>query len=180
MAESLVWARQCCGCIADLSLHCDGVASLSCDDPGSGKRSTYTGEVVVTEEAPRGRLSAMVLEANRRGLSYMDMAKRSVGPEGQKGMSKPWFQKLATGKVVTAPSADELAAVARGIGALDRIVREAAAVQWLGWESVELSGYDDDMRHIIVRAASMDPRERRRLRAMLDAADEVDRSGHAP
>ncbi|MGW4810494.1 hypothetical protein ACWEPB_02465 [Kitasatospora cineracea] len=133
----------------------------------------------MTEEAPRagrsGRLSDMVLEANRSGLSYGDMAARSVGPAGQRGMSKPWFQKLATGKVASAPSGAELEAVARAIGKPERLVKEAAASQWLGWESVELSGYDDDMRHIIVRAASMEPRERRRLRAMLDAAEAVDR-----
>ncbi|NUP53419.1 MAG: hypothetical protein HOW97_39775 [Catenulispora sp.] len=136
----------------------------------------------MTEEVPRatsgpGRLTEMVLEANRRGLSYMDMAKRSVGPTGEKGMSKPWFQKLATGKVATAPSGPELEAVARGIGSPVRLVKEAAAQQWLEFESFELSGYDDDMRHIIVRAAAMDPRERRRLRVMLDAAEEADRTG---
>lgn len=133
----------------------------------------------MAEEASRaarsGRLSDMVLEANRSGLSYGDMAIRSVGPAGQRGMSKPWFQKLATGKVASSPSGEELEAVARAIGKPERLVKEAAASQWLGWESVELSGYDDDMRHIIVRAASMEPRERRRLRAMLDAAEAVDR-----
>jgi len=138
----------------------------------------------VNQQAPRvegrnGPLSDMVCDANRAGLSYMDMQKRSVGPAGERGMSKPWFQKLATGKVASAPSAEELEAVARAIGRPDRIVKEAAARQWLGWESVELSGYDDDMRHIIVRAAAMEPRERKRLRAMLDAVDKVDREESA-
>jgi len=117
-----------------------------------------------------GRLSAMVLEANRRGLSYMDMQVKSAGPNGEKGMSKPWFQKLAQGMVLTAPRPAELEAVARAVDKPLRLVKEAAASQWLEWESLELSGYDDDMRHIIVRAAAMEPRERRRLRAMLDAA----------
>lgn len=121
-----------------------------------------------------GRLSAMVLEANKRGMSYMDMARRSVGSEDSKGMSKPWFQKLAQGLVLTAPKPPELEAVARALGKPLRLIKEAAASQWLEWESLELSGYDEDMRHIIVRAAAMEPRERRRLRAMLDAAVQAD------
>lgn len=121
-----------------------------------------------------GRLSAMVLEANRRGLSYMDMQVKSLGANGEKGMSKPWFQKLAQGMVLTAPRPAELEAVARAIGKPLRLVKEAAASQWLEWESLELSGYDEDLRHIIVRAAAMGPRERHRLRAMLDAAVQAD------
>lgn len=122
-----------------------------------------------------GRLSDMVLAAQRAGLTYSKMAARSVGPNGQKGMSRAWFQRLAVAGLLTAPKPEELEAVARAIGKPERLVKEAAASQWLGWESVELSGYDDDLRHIIVRAGAMDPRERRRLRAMLDAADAVDR-----
>jgi hypothetical protein len=127
------------------------------------------------EAARPGRLSDMVLAAQRTGLSYAQMATRSVGPSGEKGMSKPWFQRLAVGGVLTAPKPEELEAVARGIGRPVRVIKEAAASQWLDWESYELSGYDDDMRHIIIHAAGMAPQERRRLRAMLDAADQVDR-----
>lgn len=126
-----------------------------------------------------GRLSDMVLAAQRAGASYAKMARDSVGPAGERGMSKAWFQRLATGGLLTAPKPEELEAVARGIRAPIRLVKEAAASQWLEWESVELSGYDDDMRHIIIRAAAMEPRERKRLRAMLDAAEQVDREGLA-
>jgi hypothetical protein len=117
----------------------------------------------------------MVLAAQRAGMSYAKMAEASVGPNGEQGMSKAWFHRLATGSIATAPKPAELEAAARALGKPDRLIKEAAAAQWLGWESVELSGYDDDMRHIIVVAASMDPRERRRLRAMLEAADHADR-----
>ncbi|WP_143676917.1 hypothetical protein [Kitasatospora sp. GP30] len=109
----------------------------------------------------------------------MDMAKRSIGPSGEKGMSKPWFQRLATGGVLTAPKPEELQAVARALRAPVRVVQEAAASQWLEWESVELSGYDDDMRHIIVLAAGMEPRERRRLRVMLEAVEQEERESKA-
>lgn len=122
-----------------------------------------------------GRLSDMVLAANLAGMSYARMAAESVGPAGEKGMSKPWFARLAAGGVMSAPTPEELAAVARAIDKPLRIVKEAAASQWLGWEALELSGYDDDMRHIIIHAAGLDPQARRRLRAMLDAADQVDR-----
>ncbi|MBB4922136.1 hypothetical protein [Kitasatospora kifunensis] len=107
-------------------------------------------------------------------MSYMDMQRKSVGSGGERGMSKPWFQKLAQGLVLSAPKPAELEAVARALGKPIRLIKEAAASQWLEWESFELSGYDDDMRHIIVRAAAMAPRERRRLRAMIDAAVQAD------
>jgi hypothetical protein len=108
-------------------------------------------------------------------MSYAKMSEASAGPNGERGMSKAWFHRLATGGLTTAPKPDELEAVARALGKPVRLVIEAAASQWLGWESVELSGYDDDLRHIIVVAASMAPRERRRLRVMLEAADQADR-----
>lgn len=126
-----------------------------------------------------GKLTDMVLAAQRAGASYAKMARDSAGPNGERGMSKAWFQRLATGGLLTAPKPEELEAVARGIDKPIRLVKEAAASQWLEWESVELSGYDDDMRHIIIRAAAMPPIERRRLRAMLDAADQVDRESAA-
>lgn len=122
-----------------------------------------------------GKLSDMVAAVQRAGTSYGKMATDSVGPDGERGMSKAFFQRLATGGVLTAPRPEELEAIARGIRRPIRLVKEAAASQWLAWESVELSGYDDDMRHIIIRAAAMDPHERRRWRAMLDAAVEADR-----
>nr|BEK68789.1 hypothetical protein KPHV_60160 [Kitasatospora purpeofusca] len=122
-----------------------------------------------------GKLSDMVAAAQRAGTSYGKMATDSVGRDGERGMSKAFFQRLATGGVLTAPKPEELEAIARGIRKPVRLVKEAAASQWLAWESVELSGYDDDMRHIIIRTAAMDPYERRRWRAMLDAAVEADR-----
>lgn len=122
-----------------------------------------------------GPLSDMVLRAQQAGLSYQRMADRSVGSDGEPGMSKPYFQRLATGGVANAPQADELAAIARGIGEPLRLVQEAAAKQWLGFEATEVAGYDADTRRILVHVEGMDPLERKRLRAMLDAAQEVER-----
>jgi DNA primase len=101
------------------------------------------------------------------------MGRRSVGAEG-KGMSKAYFQRLAAGGVSKAPSSDELEAIARGIGRPPKLVKQAAASQWLGLEIQELSGYDEDVRHIVVRVADMDPQERKRWRAMIEAAGEVE------
>lgn len=126
-----------------------------------------------------GKLSDMVAAVQRAGTSYARMAADSVGPAGERGMSKAYFQRLATGGVLTAPKPEELEAIARGIKKPIRLVKEAAASQWLEWESVELSGYDDDMRHIIIRAAAMAPRDRRRLRVMLDAVEEAERESPA-
>lgn len=119
-------------------------------------------------------LSDLVLAAQKAGLSYGQMAEASKGAGRPEGMSKAWFQRLATNAVATAPGPDELAAVARALRKPLRIIQQAAASQWLAWEPIELSGYDDDMRHIIIVAAGMDPRERRRVRAMLDAATQID------
>lgn len=126
-----------------------------------------------------GRLSDMVAAAQRAGTSYGKMAINSIGPNGERGVSKAYLQRLATGGVLTAPKPEELEAVARGIRKPILLVKEAAASQWLEWESVELSGYDEDMRHIIIRAAAMQPRDRRRLRAMLDAAEDAERESPA-
>lgn len=130
-----------------------------------------------TEVAPEpvrpGRLSDMVQAAQRAGASYAEMARRSVGADG-KGMSKPYFQRLATGGVSKAPSGEELEAIARGIGKPARLVKQAAASQWFGLEVQELSGYDDDVRHIVVRVADMEPQERKKWRAMIEAANDVE------
>lgn len=138
-----------------------------------------TGIDAAPAQALPGKLSEMVAAVQRAGTSYAKMAADSVGPNGERGMSKAWFQRLATGGLLTAPKAEELEAVARGIKRPVRLVQAAAASQWIGWESVELSGYDEDMRHIIIRAAAMDPRERKRLRVMLDAAADIDRESPA-
>ncbi|MFE5582495.1 hypothetical protein [Kitasatospora sp. NPDC056531] len=138
-----------------------------------------TGINAKSEQVLAGKLSDMVAAAQRAGTSYARMAADSVGPAGERGMSKAFFQRLATGGVLTAPKPEDLEAIARGIKKPIRLVKEAAASQWLEWESVELSGYDDDMRHIIVRAAAMAPRDRRRLRVMLDAAEEAERESPA-
>jgi hypothetical protein len=126
-----------------------------------------------------GKLSDMVAAVQRAGSSYARMAADSIGPAGERGMSKAFFQRLAVGGVLTAPKPEELEAIARGIRKPIRLVKEAAASQWLEWESVELSGYDDDMRHIIIRAAAMAPRDRRRLRVMLDAVEDAERESPA-
>ncbi|KIQ67014.1 hypothetical protein [Kitasatospora griseola] len=138
-----------------------------------------TGIDATSGQALPGKLSDMVAAVQRAGTSYAKMAADSKGPAGERGMSKAWFQRLAVGSLMSAPKPEELEAVARGIRKPIRLVKEAAASQWLEWESVELSGYDEDMRHIIIRAAAMDPRERRRLRVMLDAAASVDENSPA-
>lgn len=122
----------------------------------------------------RGRLSDMVQAVQRDGVSFVDMARRSAGPGGEKGMSKSYFQRLAAGGQVKAPTSEELEAIARGIGKPARLVKQAAASEWLGLDVQELSGYDDDVRHIVVRVADMDPQERKRWRAMIEAAGEVE------
>jgi hypothetical protein len=109
------------------------------------------------------------------GASTRSLAAQTVDPTtGKEVLSKDFWSKMARGQLPKAPTVTELRYMAKALRHPFRIVQEATARQYLEWEAQELSGYDDDMRHIIVRAASMNPRERRRLRAMLEAGDDVD------
>lgn len=126
-------------------------------------------------DSNRRPLSAMVQSAMEAGASTRSLAAQTVDPAtGREVLNKDFWSKMARDQLPKAPTATELRYMARALRQPFRIVQEATARQYLEWEAQELSGYDDDMRHIIVRAAALGPRERRRLRAMLEAADEAD------
>jgi hypothetical protein len=136
---------------------------------------------MAAQQAKPGPLSAMVQDALDAGASTRTLAARTLDPEtGKEILNKDFWWKMAKGAIPKAPTIIELQTMARALSKPLRIVQEAAARQYLEWEALELSGYDDDMRHIIVRTAAMTPRERRRLRAMLEAADEADDEHRAP
>lgn len=128
-----------------------------------------------TDERPPGRgpVGDIIKRANDAGVSYRTMSKRSS--KDSKGLSSATFQRLAEGEAVKPLDYEGIAAVALATGRPLREVQEAAAKQWLRYEATEVAGYDADVRRILVIAEGMDPLARKRLAAMLEAAEQVDR-----
>ncbi|MBB1252876.1 hypothetical protein H3146_05780 [Streptomyces sp. OF3] len=116
-------------------------------------------------------LTALVRGVNAAGTSFQAMADRAKA--AGLPLSKPYFQKLATGAVTTSPTEPRLRAIAAGTGRPLRVVQEAAALQYLGYEASGLAGYDEDTRVIVAHLAGMTPAARRRWRVMIEAADQI-------
>ncbi|MFS0694332.1 hypothetical protein [Streptomyces nitrosporeus] len=112
-------------------------------------------------------LSQLVRQANDGGLSYQDMADRAASAGWS--VSKPYFQKLATNGVSKSPTGDQLPGIAAGLGVHVRVVRRAAARQFLGYEGYELSRFSDDVRVIVSHLADMTDEDAARWRAMIEA-----------
>lgn len=132
----------------------------------------------LVKDMDRDDLSRLIREANdgdtrRPGLSFQQMADRAIDPETGETLSKPYFQKLAAGVVGATPTASRLRAIAAAISRPLTVVQRAAARQYLDYQATELSGYDDDTRIIVAHLSGMNPRERKRWRRMVEAAEEV-------
>lgn len=127
-----------------------------------------TPEQSTTGSAQLGALSQLVLDANAAGVSYQDMADRGREPNGKK-YNKQWYNKLITAPPVSAPSVDQMHAIATATGRTFRAVQLAVAEQWLQYKATELSGYSDDVRIIVGHLAGKTPDELRRWRYMMEA-----------
>ncbi|MFF4403691.1 hypothetical protein [Streptomyces sp. NPDC001404] len=129
----------------------------------------------LVREMDRDALSRMIREVNDggRGDSYQKLADRCVDPETGDQASKAYLQKLATNSVAGAPTPSRLRAIATGLRKPLSVVQRAAAIQYLDYEATELAGYDDDTRVIVAHLAGMGKTEKRRWRAMIEAADRV-------
>jgi len=116
-------------------------------------------------------LSRLVRDVQTGGVSYQTMADRAtkLGHE----ISKPYFQKLAAGRVVTAPDPDRLQAIAAGLRVRLPVVKRAAALQYLDYRATELSGYDEEVRVIVAHLAGKTRPELRRWRAMIEAEERL-------
>ena len=121
----------------------------------------------------RDDLSRLVRDVNDAGVSFQQMANRA-SEAGLPG-SKPYFQKLATNSVATAPSPDLLRGIAAGLRKPLTIVQRAAARQFLDYQATELAGYDEDVRVIVAHLAGMEPAERKRWLAMIEASERAAR-----
>lgn len=129
----------------------------------------------LTHDMDRDELSRLIREANDAGMSYQQMATKAVDPETGEQVSKAYLQKLATNVITVAPSANRLKAIAVALGRPVSVIQRAAAIQFLDYRATELSGYDDDVRLIVAHLAGMPPAEKRKWRAMMEAADRAER-----
>lgn len=126
----------------------------------------------LVHDMDRDELSRLVREANDGGVSYQEMSDRAAA-DGY-DLSRPYFQKLATNSVTTAPSKERLRAIAAALRKPLPVVKRAAAIQFLEYQATELSGYDEETRIIVAHLAGMQPTERRRWRAMMEAAEQAE------
>lgn len=128
----------------------------------------------LTHDLDRDELSRLVRAANDAGMSYQQMASRAIDPKTGDQASKPYLQKLATNAIATAPGAPRLRAIAAALSRPESLIQRAAAIQFLDYQATELSGYDDDVRVIVAHLAGMPPGEKRKWRAMMEAAERVE------
>ncbi|MET9952359.1 hypothetical protein ABZ135_12530 [Streptomyces sp. NPDC006339] len=126
----------------------------------------------LTREMDRDELSRMVRDVNDRGVSYKEMEDRARA--AGHSVSKPYLQKIATNTAVKTPGPERLEAIAAAIGRPVSVVKRAAAIQYLDYEATELSGYGDDVRVIVAHLAGMEPKERKRWLAMIEAAERTE------
>lgn len=129
----------------------------------------------LVRDMDRDALSRLVRDVNDdgRGVSYQAMADRAEAAGFP--LSKPYFQKLATNSVTTAPSPDRLRGIAAGLQKPLSVVQRAAAIQFLDYQATELAGYDEDIRVIVAHLAGMEKSERRRWQAMIEADERAKR-----
>ncbi|MFJ2676332.1 hypothetical protein [Streptomyces sp. NPDC087525] len=125
----------------------------------------------LVRDMDRDDLSRLVREVNDdgHGVSYQAMADRAAA--AGYSLSKPYFQKMATNAVGSAPTPERLQGIAAGLHKPLAVVQRAAAVQYLAYEATELAGYDEDIRVIVAHLAGMAKSERRRWQAMMEAAE---------
>jgi hypothetical protein len=139
--------------------------------PDTGRSDPPPGDLPpeLVREMDRDALSRLVREVNAQGVSFQQMSDRAASAGHD--LSKPYFQKLATNSVTTAPTPARLSAIAAGLSKPLRIVTQAAAIQFLNYEATELAGYDEETRVIVAHLAGMPPKERRRWRRMIEVSD---------
>lgn len=126
------------------------------------------------EADDRDMLSRMIREANDAGESFQHLANRAVDPQTGETLSKPYFQKMAAGKIKTPPTAGRVRAMAAALRKPPAVVQRAAAEQFFDYMATELSGYDDETRIIVAHLAGKTPAERRRWRMMMEASEQVE------
>lgn len=146
---------------------------------GEGEEMTVPATAPEFDEAASvalaGALSRLIAAALDEGLSYSQLADRGADPKTGVKLSKQYLQKLVRTPPASPPSPPQLRALAAVLRKSERRVKEAAAEQWLEYEAMELSGYDEDVRIIVGHLAGKSKAEIRQWRAMMEAAEQAKR-----
>lgn len=145
---------------------------------GEGEEMTVPATAANPDRAasvPAGALSRLIQESLDQGLSYQQLAARAIDPQDGITASKQYLQKLVKTPPANPPSPGQLRAIAVALRKSERRVKEAAAEQWLEYEALELSGYDEDVRIIVGHLAGKSKAEVRQWRAMMEAAEQAKR-----
>lgn len=134
-----------------------------------------TSEVTtMTDEPPQlGPLSAMVKALlDEPGITLRSLAAATLDEEtGKEVLNKDFWARVAGGvqPKLTATQIRWMAvAMRRPVG----VIQAAASKEYFDFEPAHLSGYDDDMRRIVIQAGAMDPEGRRKVRAWLESLAE--------
>lgn len=127
------------------------------------------------QPSPPGALSQLIQEALDQGDSYGRLADRAVDPETGETVSKPYLQRVVKNPPANPPTPPMMRAIAAALRVPFRRVQEAAARQWLLYESTELAGYDSEVRIIVGHLAGKTPEELRRWRYMIEAEERARR-----
>lgn len=125
------------------------------------------------DTSPMGALSKLIQDANYSGLSYQEMADRAIDTESGTRYYKQSLQKLVKTPPTNPPTVPQMKALSNALGKPLRIIKAAAAKQWLMYEATELSGYDDDVRIIVAHLAGQSPADKRRWRRMIEAEEQA-------
>lgn len=101
------------------------------------------------------------------GLSLMELENRSVDPASGTRVRKPWLSKVELGKPIDVPKEETIKALAAGLDLPERIVKAAAAAQFLGFDpagdSSAVWSSDLTTRIIVARAEEMTAEDRAQL-----------------
>ncbi|MEU3160055.1 XRE family transcriptional regulator [Streptomyces griseoincarnatus] len=101
------------------------------------------------------------------GLSLAELEARSVDAETGTQARKPWLSKVELGKPIDTPKVEVLRALAAGLDLPERIVKAAAAKQFLGFDpsadSSAVWSADLTTRIIVARAEEMSEEDRAQL-----------------
>lgn len=101
------------------------------------------------------------------GISLRELEARSVHAESGTQAKFGWLSKVENGRPTDAPREDLLKALAVGLGLPEKILKIAAARQFLGYDPAEDSSVvwseDQTTRIIVARAEEMSPEDRREL-----------------
>lgn len=128
----------------------------------------------MSEPPQIGPLSAMVRDLLATpGISTRILAERTFDESiNDQVLKKDFWSKMAKDVLPKVPNATQLEWMAVAMRRPSHVIKEAAAAQYFDYAPLHLSGYDDDMRRIIIQAGAMNAGERRRLRVQLEATAE--------